>query len=154
MEAGRAPKRITVAVATAPPVQRWGVEEYLGAEAKFRLFRGDQNSDEIESLLQREQSEANVAAKAGVDDMPGRLGITRRSVGTLQCDIFEWKDHKEDYSAAEYTLALSLRSASWCAEGTAVPSAMVVRVEDTTGRCQVVYARVRAQVQAVARARA
>lgn len=154
MEAGRAPKRIIVAVATAPPVQAWGVAEYLGAEAKFWLFRGDQNAEYIEALVQREESETNVAAKVGVDHMPSRLGITRRSVGTLQCDSFEWSDHKEDYSAAEYTLAISLKSATWCAEDTRVPAAIVVRVEDTTGRCQVVYARVRAQVEAVVRARA
>lgn len=37
----RGKKRLTVTVAYAPEVQRWGLEEYLGTRLKWKLFRGD-----------------------------------------------------------------------------------------------------------------
>lgn len=61
-ESGRGTKRIVVAVASTPPVQRWGLAEYLGIAMKFRLFRGDENAEHIEALLQRDAEERNVAA--------------------------------------------------------------------------------------------
>lgn len=145
---GRGRKRIVVSVATAPPVQSWGIAEYLGAEMKFRLFCGDKNSDEIEALLQRDEDEENVAAKAGVDDLKMNFGINRRSVGTLQRDTYEWSVHKEEFSADDYTLAVSLTAASWTKKDTPVPAAVVVRLEDTTGQYAELYARVRASIRA------
>jgi hypothetical protein len=141
-------KRIVVSVASAPPVQPWGIAEYLGAEMKFRLFCGDKNSDEIEALLQRDDDEENVAAKAGVDDLKMNLGINRRSVGTLQRDTYEWTVHKEVFSADDYTLAVSLTAASWTKKEAPVPVAVVVRLEDTTGQFAELYARVRASIRA------
>jgi len=145
---GRGKKRIVVSVATAPQVQTWGIAEYLGAEMKFRLFCGDKNSDEIEALLQRDEDEKNVAAKVGVDDLKMNLGITRRSVGALQRDTYEWSVHKEDFSAEDYTLAVTLTGASWVKKDSVVPVAVVVRLEDTTGRYAELYARVRASIRA------
>ncbi len=52
--AGRGRKRIVVCVASQPTVQQWGVEEYVGVSMKFRLFRGDENIDQIQAILQRE----------------------------------------------------------------------------------------------------
>ena len=149
---GKGRKRIVVAVAAAPPVQSWGVAEYLGAELKFRLFCGDKNADEIQALLQRDADEKNVAAAEGVEDLKMDLGITRRSVGTLQRDVYEWHFHKEDFSADDYTLAISLTQASWVKPETSVPVAVVVRLEDTTGQFVELYARVRAKNAARARA--
>jgi len=155
-EAGRGLKRISVAIASAPEVQKWGVGEYLGAEMKFRLFRGDQSADHIAALLQRDDDEKNTAAAKDIsaNDMEGQLRIVRRSVGTLQKDVFEWRDHKEDYSQDDYTLALSLVSATWLRTDDPIPIAVVVRIEDATGKYQELYARVRARVQALARVRA
>jgi hypothetical protein len=141
-------KRIVVSVASAPPVQPWGTGEYLGAEMKFRLFRGDRDAAQIEALMQRDEREENVAAKDGVDDLITELGITRRSCGTLQVDTHVWSQHDASYSADDYTLGVSLTSASWCKEGEGIPIAVVVRVEDTTGKCDVLYARVQARNQA------
>ncbi|MFO1447484.1 MAG: S8 family peptidase [Opitutaceae bacterium] len=149
---GRGPKRIVVAVASAPPVQPWGVEEYLGAEMKFRLFRGDRSYADIEKSLQLEEGEANLASKIANDDMQGDPGITARSTGTLQRAVFAWHDHDPAYSADDYTLAISLSDASWIKPDTLVPLAVTVRLEDRTSRYQQLYARVRAQVQARARA--
>ena len=87
-ESGHAKKRIVVAVATAPPVQTWGVAEYLGANFKFRLFRGDKSINDIAGMMQREEEEQNLPANIKVEDLPSALGIRRRSVGTLQRDVF------------------------------------------------------------------
>jgi hypothetical protein len=154
-DSGRALKRIVLAIATAPPVQAWGVAEYLGVHLKFRLFRGDKTTEEIESMMQREHEEENVAAKNRVEDLPSKLGIQRRSVGTLQRDVFEWYDHDPAYSTDDYILGVSLSAASWCkANPPSIPIGIAVRVEDTSGTCQQLYARVRAQVPARARVQA
>jgi hypothetical protein len=150
--AGRGIKRITVAIASAPPVQQWGVEEYLGAEMKFRLFRGDRSFAEIEAALQRDDDEANVAPNATVADMVGDIGINGRSVGTLQRSCFEWSDHDPNYSIDDYTLAVSLTGAGWVEEDTDIPIGVVVRIEDSTTRFQELYARVRTRAQVRARA--
>ena len=115
---------------------------------KFRLFCGDKNTDEIEALLQRDEDEKNVAAKAGVDDLRMNFGINRRSVGTLQRDTYEWSVHKEEFSADDYTLAVSLTAASWVKKDTPVPTAVIVRLEDTTGQYAELYAQVRASIRA------
>jgi hypothetical protein len=154
-ESGRELKRITLAVAAAPPVQAWGVAEYLGAQLKFRLFRGDKNVDEIVTMMQRDEEEENVVSSTQVKALPGVLGVRRRSVGTLQRDVFEWRDHEPGFSTDDYVLALSLSAASWCkAEPTNVPIGIAVRIEDTSGSCQQLYARVRARVLARVRAQA
>ena len=145
---GSGRKRIVVSVATAPPVQSWGIAEYLGTEMKFRLFCGDKNAEEIEAMLQRDEDEENIAAEAGVDDLKMKFRINRRSVGTLQRDTYEWGVHKEEFSADDYTLAVSLSAASWTKKDTPVPVAVIVRIEDTTGQCVELYARVRASIRA------
>jgi hypothetical protein len=154
-DSGRALKRITAAIATAPPVQAWGVAEYLGAQLKFRLFRGDKPIEEVISMMQREDGDENVASETQVQDIPGKLRVRRRSVGTLQRDVFEWNDHDPAFSTDDYILAVSLAAASWCkAEPTNVPIGIAIRIEDTSGACQQLYALVRSRVQARARAQA
>lgn len=149
-QAGRSTKRITVAVAMAPPVQRWGLGEYLGANLKFWLYQGDKPSEEIIAQHQREADAPNEAPKASTGHMDGILGITARSMGTLQRDVFEWSEHKEGYSADDYTLAVSVwGAASWLKE-TSIPLAVVVRVEETSGQYQQLYARISARVRALA----
>ncbi len=155
MESGHAKKRIVVAVATAPPVQQWGVAEYLGANFKFRLFRGEKSINAIVAMMQREEEEENLPADVRVQDLPSALGIRRRSVGTLQRDVFEWYDHDPACSEEDYVLGVALSSASWCKSDLPdVPIGVVLRLEDTTGKCQQLHAKVRARVQAQARVRA
>ena len=153
-DSGNALKRISVAIATAPAVQSWGVAEYLGAQLKFRLFRGDKSVEDIVAMMQRDDGDENVASQTHVPDLTGRLKIRRRSVGTLQRDVFEWNDHEEAFSADDYILGVSLAAASWCKSDLPnVPIGIAIRIEDTSGTCQELYARVRARVQAQARAR-
>ena len=153
-DAGRGKKRLVIAVASSPPVQRWGIQEYLGVQLKFRVFRGDEDLDQIQALLQRDAEEENKAAEKHVDvqDLPGVLGIARRSFGTLQRDSFEWSNHNEKYSVNDYVIAVSIKPASWMRD-TETAVAVVARVEDTTGTYQELYARVRAKVQVPVRAR-
>ncbi len=150
-QAGRSTKRITVAVAAAPSVQRWGLGEYLGTNLKFWLYRGDKPADEIIAQHQREEDAPNEAPKASNDHLDGMLGITNRSMGTLQRDVFEWSEHKEGYSADDYTLAVSVwGAASWLKKTTTIPLAVVVRVEETSGRYQQLYARISTRIRALA----
>jgi hypothetical protein len=154
-DSGRALKRIAVAIATAPAVQTWGVAEYLAAQMKFRLFRGDKSIEDIVAMMQREDEDENVASQTRVDDLPGKLKVRRRSVGTLQRDIFEWNDHEDSFSADDYILGVSLSAASWCkANPPSVPIGIAIRIEDTSGVCQQLYTRVRARVQEQARVQA
>jgi len=154
-DSGRALKLISVSIATAPAVQAWGVAEYLAAKLKFRLFRGDKSVEDIVAMMQREDGDENLASQTRVGDLPGKLKVRRRSVGTLQRDIFEWNDHEEAFSADDYILGVSLSVASWCkADPPIVPIGIAIRIEDTSGICQQLYARVRARVQAQARAQA
>jgi SAM-dependent methyltransferase len=154
--AGRGGKRIVVCVASQPAVQQWGVEEYIGVSMKFRLFRGDQDIDQIQALLQREAGEQNVAADKEIQarEHDSVLGVSRRSFGSIQRDSFEWRHHKTEYSQNDYVLAVSLKPASWVRDDDVVSLAVVVRIEDTTGKYQELYAQVRAKVRVPVRARA
>ena len=58
------------------------------------------------------------------------------------------EEPKEEFSADDYTLAVSLTAASWTKKDTPVPAAVVVRLEDTTGQYAELYARVRASIRA------
>jgi hypothetical protein len=118
---------------------------------KFRLFRGDNTIEEIVSMMQREDGEENVAPETRVEDIPGQLKVRRRSVGTLQKDVFEWNDHNPEFSADDYILAVSLSAASWWKDDP-IPVGVAIRIEDTSGTCQQLYATVRARVQARVRA--
>lgn len=146
---GLTKKRITVTVASSPPVQKWGVSEYLGTGLKFWLYEGDKSPDEIMAQHQREDDEENIKPASTLSAFPGELlGITRRSVGTLQRDVFEWNKHTDSLSANDYSLAVSVPiRARWMKHG-AIPLAVVVRVEETSGQYVQLYARIRDRVRA------
>lgn len=145
-------KRITVAVATVPPVQRWGVSDYLGSSLKFQLFRGDVPAADIEAVLQRQDGEENTSPTLSVNQITkARLGFQRRSVGTLQCDTFEWSEHSTEFSNEDYTLAVSIgKEAKWLKnpQTVEIPLAVVVRIEETSAQFSELYAKVKARVQA------
>jgi Subtilase family len=144
-------KRLTITVVYAPRVQRWGLEQYLGTNLKWKLFRGNVSRDEIISKMSDEGEDVNENDTYASSDCeekqdtnnhiekPKKTGeITKfnfgeklRSRGTVQHDIYEWKEHLEEYSQSHYTLAIA-SYARWNKKEED-PLAVVVRIEDTTG---------------------
>ena len=106
---------------------------------------------EIEAVLQREDGEENTAPTLSVSQInKARLGVQRRSVGTLQCDTFEWSEHSTEFSNEDYTLGVSIgKEAKWLKnpQSVEIPLAVVVRIEETSGQFNELYARVKARVQ-------
>jgi hypothetical protein len=86
-------------------------------------------------------------------DMSGDLtGLILRSRGTVQHDVFEWTDHLANFSTGSYTLAVAAFEKWQRSKPSALPLAVVVRLEDTTRTVQV-YTEVRKMVEAQAAAR-
>jgi hypothetical protein len=152
VDSGRAIKRLTVTVVHAPKVQRWGLERYLGTTLKWRMFRGNVSRDEIINNMSLEEENEEIVddeiiASISVEDEDEdeetttaakpkelenfKLGINRRSRGTIQHDVYEWSLHREEYSSNCYTLAVAAYG-KWNKQE-ADPLAIVVRIEDTTG---------------------
>ena len=124
-------KRLGITVGYAPEVQRWGLEEYLGTTFKWRLFRGDVNKDEIIAAMSLEE-EGDSEPVHRPNELKGRIGVNLRSRGAIQHDIFEWTDHRPEYSANHYTLALAAYEKWGRQNPEPIPYAAVVRLEDTT----------------------
>ena len=142
---GTGTNRLTLTVCYAPPVQRWGLEEYLGVRAKFRVFSGNVSPYDIENSMSvsENEDEPDTEDVEKPNELPGKIGINVRSRGTLQHDIFEWTRHREEMSVHNYTLAVAASRARW--GGKKLPPvslAVVVRLEDTSRTVAVVNARV------------
>lgn len=148
-------KRLSVTLAYAPEVQKWGLERYFGAEIKWKMFRGDIDRDSIRNALSAPDDESDLAvidenAESEDDEnAPGELqftpAFTRRSKGTVQHATFEWKSHKEHYSAGHYTLAV-VAYKRWQRNVKNIPLAIVVRLEET-GRAIEIYSKVRSKIE-------
>jgi hypothetical protein len=155
-------KRLTVTVVHTPEVQRWGLERYLGTDLKWRVFRGDVDREEIVAAMsiEEEDGEAPTDDEESDKTLPNEakfeLGISRRSRGVVQHDVCGWTRHKREYSDNHYTLAVAAYERWHRTNPSAVPYAVVIRLEDT-GRRARVYSDIQtilAQIEAVARARA
>lgn len=150
----RGKKRLTVTVVHTPQVQRWGLEEYLSAGLKWRMFRGDVPRDHIVAAMSSEEA-GNVdddAENEEPDELSFDLGINVRSRGTVQHGTYEWTLHRDNYSDHAYTLAVTAYERWQRANPPVVPFAVVVRFEETTESVPV-YAEINASVQVQARAR-
>ncbi len=146
-------KRLTVTLVHSPEVQRWGLERYLGTTMKWRMFRGDVSREEIIAAMSIEDGSDGDAQPERPDELHGTLGVTLRSRGCVQHDIFEWNRYQAHYSAGTYTLAVAAYK-KWTRKTSEVPYAFVVRLEDTTRATQV-YTEVQnilAQIQVQVRA--
>jgi hypothetical protein len=150
-DADHGKKRLTVTLAALPEIQRWGLEEYLGTNFKWRMFRGDVSRDLV--VAQMADSEvadaesANLVTQKKEEDSLKELkfqyGVNRRSRGTVQHDVAEWTYHRAEYSDNHYTLAVAAYERWGRTNPDPVPFAVVVRLEDDTGTANV-YAEVRA----------
>jgi hypothetical protein len=139
-------KRMTVTVVHTPEVQRWGLERYLGTDLKWRMFRGDIDREEIIAAMsvQEDGSLGDAATESEADavpfpkELPFRFRVNRRSRGVVQHDVFEWLEHREEYSGNNYTLAVAAYEKWHRRQAPPVPLAVVIRIEDT-GQAASVY---------------
>ena len=129
-------RRLTVTVAHAPEVQRWGLERYFGVDLKWRMFRGDKSRDEIidamsegvdesdeeteDDLLLEDEDEATLPK-----ELPFRPSYQKRSRGTVQHAAYEWSQHKSLYSDGHYTLAIAARNSAGHAKWATSPSPLL-----------------------------
>ena len=137
---GTGSKRLTVTVAQSPEVQQWGLEQYLGTVLKWRMFRGDVSRDDVVTAMSRSEEE-EVEPRELPQELAFGIKVTQRSRGTVQHDVYEWKQHREEFSEHNYTLAIAAFS-RWSRNTQPVPYAAVVRLEETT-RTAPIYAEVR-----------
>jgi len=147
--------RLTVTVAHAPEVQRWGLERYFGVDLKWRMFRGDKSRDEIVEAMSEpvDESDEETLEELFSDDddestLPKELkfkpSFLKRSRGTVQHATFEWR-HRKDYSDGHYTLAIAAYK-RWTRKVQDNPFAVVVRLEDL-GQAIPIYASVRSSIE-------
>ena len=140
-EAGDGVKRLTVTLVHAPQVQRWGLERYLGNTMKWRMFRGDEDREDIIRAMSIEDGDDDEEQSGRPNDLRFELGVNLRSRGCVQHDFVEWSRHREQYSTANYTLAVAAYQ-KWNRKIDPIPYGIVVRLEDTN-RLSQVYAQVR-----------
>ncbi len=138
---GRIRKRLYISLAYAPPIQRRGIDDYLGVQLKYRLFRGDTPPQTLEKIMGLEEEEEN-SVRDTEDHMPGMIGFTLRSKGTLQHDVFEWNEHDSKWSTHNYTLAVAAYAPKWT--DAPLRMAIVVRLELEEQRLIDVYSLVEA----------
>ena len=151
--AGDGKKRLTVTLAHAPQVQRWGLERYLGSTMKWRLFRGDVNQEDVISAMSVEDVGDADSQPERPKELQCELKVNVRSRGCVQHDVYEWNQHQVHYSESAYTLAVASYS-RWDRRIDPIPFAIVVRLKDMSGRVQV-YSEVQsilAQLEIKARA--
>jgi hypothetical protein len=139
----RGKKRLTVTVVMAPEVQRWGLEEYLGATFKWRMFRGDTPREQIVArMAEGEDEEVDEGEdEEAPSELSFKLGILRRSRGAIQHDVAEWTLHRPEYSTNHYTLAIASYERWGREKPDPVPFAVVIRLEDDSQSANV-YAEV------------
>lgn len=128
-------QRITITVAHYPEVQKWGLESYFGIDLKWRMYRGDVDREQILDGMSKEDSvdeKATDDQRESVKEIPFEHKVTRRSLGAVQHDWFEWKTHKEQYSKSHYTLAISANK-RWGRIPKPTKFGVVVRIEDLGG---------------------
>jgi Subtilase family len=144
VDTGKTIKRLTVTVVHAPRVQRWGLERYLGTTLKWKMFRGNIPRNEIIEAMSAEETEEEDenATPVKPTELKFKLGVNRRSRGTVQHDVHEWSIHQTEYSSSSYTLAIAAYGKWNKKKADPDPLAIVVRIEDTSGTVPV-YTEVR-----------
>lgn len=153
-------RRLTVTVAHAPEVQRWGLERYFGVDLRWRMFRGDKDRDEIVETMSEpvDESDEVTLEEMFLDDQeettrPNELKFRptfrQRSRGSVQHASYQWSQHKKEYSDGHYTLAVAAYK-RWQRKVENVRYAVVVRLEDL-GRNVPIYVPVRTRIEVQSR---
>ena len=129
-------KRLTVTLAYDSEVQNWGLEDYLGLNVRWKVFRGDVKPEDVVLAF---SSSDETAAPAELSN--NRIGISLRSRGAIQHDVFEWERHQTAYSENTYTVAVIPQS-RWPRLVPPARFGLVVRLEETS-RTSPIYSEVR-----------
>lgn len=134
--------RLTVTVSYLPEVQRWGLESYLGSSFRWEVYRGNVSLETIISDMSKSKPEFLWDIAEDKDKyqtktdgaLDGRFKVTCRSRGTIQHDVFEWVQHKKEYSQGDHTLVVAANpNSQWKGKGRLkepVPYSVVVHIED------------------------
>ena len=126
----RKKKQITITLSHAPEVQKWGLEQYLSTDIKWRLFRGDATKDEIVELMSEDEDTDSVEnSSKTAKEIKFNLGINLRSKGTIQHDTYEWNQHDINFSRNNYILAVASYK-KWSRKTQPTKFGLVVRIED------------------------
>jgi hypothetical protein len=136
IQAEQGTKRLTVTLVHHPNVQRWGLEEYLGTIMKWRMFRGDLTRDEVIDAMSASEAEEDTDEEEDEDgpkELKFELGVSRRSRGCVQHDIYEWKRHLAHHSSNSYTFAITSQERWGRNSPDPIPYAVVIRLEETSG---------------------
>lgn len=135
--AGR--KRLTVSVVHHPVVQPRGFGEYLGVGIKWRMFRGDVQKEAVIEAMSIDDT-GDTTPGTIPDEMQFEPGITLRSKGAVQFGTYHWTQHRQEFAANHYTLALAARK-RWARVVPPTKYAVVVRLADE-GKGTEIYSRV------------
>jgi hypothetical protein len=119
---------------------------------EWRLFRGDVAREDVIAAMSRdlgedvnEDDERAVKGAVDVNEMSGAIEILRRSRGSVQHDVFDWRDHHQRYSDGSYTLAITSLERWNRTNPAPVPFAVVVSLEEES-RTVPIHNVVRAEV--------
>lgn len=144
--------RMTVTVSYLPEVQRWGLESYLGSSFQWKMYRGNVPQETIiddiskrDDLFALIDDEAQTITKG---EILGRFKVNCRSRGTIQHDVFEWTQHKREFSRRDHTLVIAANSNSqWKnRKQMPIPYAVVVHIEDES-RSVPIFTKIRQSIQ-------
>jgi len=133
---GRAQKRLSVSLSYRPPVRQSRARTYPGVRMEWELFRSDAPPDMVVEYMTRADDspaqERPTIPSCYRLDKKALFGRRRRSKGTLQHDVFEWRKSafQSDADLDDFLLAVGV-APNW--EGLPIeymqPYALVVSLE-------------------------
>ena len=121
----RQDKVLTVTVVYHPEVHLRRLSDYVGTSLRWRVFRGDTSKEDVMATM---SSDADIE---DARELPNAAhGIQKRSKGCVQHDAFVWRDHRAEFSANNYTLAITTFERWGLGNRDPVPFAVVVKLEE------------------------
>jgi hypothetical protein len=141
INAGRAPKTLSVTVAFDPEVHHRGFGDYFGTTLRWRLFRGDVDRESVVALMSKPDEDTGDDPEPDYErgsrpriDLLGVNGIQRRSRGSVQPDTERWDDHNAEFSRNHYLLAVTTFEKWGRTNPPDTPYAVVVRLAEHAQR--------------------
>lgn len=128
-------KKLKVTVVFSPEIQKSGLKKYHGVRVGWDLFRGDQTDDAIAELVSvpRVSSPDDEDEDDAPESLKGhKYGKNKRSKSCIQHDEYEWVQHKEEFSANDYKLAIVTQDL-WKNKQGDLPISVVVHFSSENG---------------------